>query len=79
MAPGKTAFPRDNRPLSLDDFLSLARSNTFSVSAMAFQDVWNVDLERLRDCCIHIMTPKGELVPFCAYNLTALDGKSLYR
>jgi 7,8-dihydro-6-hydroxymethylpterin dimethyltransferase len=65
--------------LSLDDFLLQARRNTFSVSAMAFQDVWSLDLERLRDCCIHIMTPDGELVPFCAYNLTSVDGRSLYR
>ena len=65
--------------MSLDDFLLQTRQNTFSVSAMAFQDAWNLDLERLRDCCIHIMTPEGELVPFCAYNLTATDGRSLYR
>lgn len=65
--------------LSLDDFLLQARRNTFSVSAMAFQDAWNVDIERLRDCCIHIMTPEGRLAPFCAYNMTNVDGKGLYR
>jgi uncharacterized radical SAM superfamily Fe-S cluster-containing enzyme len=79
MAHRNTGFqPADPVP-SLDDFLLYARQNTFSVSAMAFQDVWNLDLERLRDCCIHIMKPNGELVPFCAYNLTAADGRSLYR
>ena len=65
--------------LSLDDFLRQARRNSFSVSAMAFQDVWNLDLLRLMDCCIHIMTPEGKLAPFCAYNLTAANGRSLYR
>ena len=66
-------------PQSLDDFLAQARSHTLSVSAMAFQDVWNIDLDRLRDCCIHVMAPNGTLVPFCAYNLTAANGRRLYR
>jgi len=65
--------------MSLDDFLASAGSHTFSVSAMAFQDVWNLDLERVRQCCIHTMTKDGRLVPFCLYNLTAADGRALYR
>jgi uncharacterized radical SAM superfamily Fe-S cluster-containing enzyme len=69
----------EGRMLSLDDFLATARSSTFSVSAMAFQDVWNLDLERVRQCCIHIMAPDMRLVPFCLYNLTAADGRTLYR
>jgi len=63
----------------LDRFLLRARTHTFSLSAMAFQDVWNLDLERLQGCCIHVMSPAGNLVPFCAYNLTASSGRSLYR
>jgi uncharacterized radical SAM superfamily Fe-S cluster-containing enzyme len=66
-------------PLRLDDFLDRARSHTLTVSAMAFQDVWTMDLERLRDCCIHVFDPHYGLVPFCAYNVTASDGKALYR
>jgi len=79
MVPRNIGLQPADPVLSLDDFLLYARENTFSVSAMAFQDVWNLDLERLRDCCIHVMKPDGELVPFCAYNLTAADGRSLYR
>ena len=79
MAPRNIGFQPADPVLSLDDFLLYARQNTFSVSAMAFQDVWNLDLERLRDCCIHVMKPNGELVPFCAYNLTSADGRRLYR
>ena len=79
MAAREPASQDPHHLLSLDDFLSQARQNTFSVSAMALQDVWNLDLERLRDCCIHIMTPEGELAPFCAFNLTAQDGRALYR
>ena len=63
----------------LDDFLSRAKTHAFSVSAMAFQDAWNLDLERLRDCCIHVMATDGRLVPFCAWNLTGRDGRRLYR
>jgi len=46
---------------------------------MAFQDVWNIDLERLQGCCIHVASPDGNLIPFCAYNLTSNMGKPLYR
>jgi uncharacterized radical SAM superfamily Fe-S cluster-containing enzyme len=69
----------DTALISLDDFISRARTHTFSVSAMAFQDVWNLDLERVRDCCIHVVAPNGNLIPFCAYNLTSIDGRHLYR
>lgn len=65
--------------LSLDAFLEMARVRAFSVSAMAFQDVWNLDLERVQGCCIHVMAPDQRLVPFCVYNLTAADGRPLYR
>lgn len=70
---------RDEPLDDFDRFLARARTHTFSISAMAFQDVWNLDLERLRGCCIHIVSPEGNLVPFCAYNLTSNQGVSLYR
>ena len=60
-------------------FLHRIRTNSFGISAMAFQDVWNVDLERVKDCCIHVVSPEGKLIPFCAYNMTGIDGTSLYR
>ncbi len=63
----------------LEDFLARARTHTLCVSGMAFQDVWNLDLDRLRDCCIHVVAPDGGLVPFCAYNLTDSRGRALYR
>jgi uncharacterized radical SAM superfamily Fe-S cluster-containing enzyme len=66
-------------PIALDDFIVLARQNTLAVSAMAFQDAWNLDLDRVRDCCIHVVSPQGDLVPFCLYNLTGADGRRLYR
>ncbi len=65
--------------LDLDAFLARATNYSLTVSCMVFQDVWNLNLERLRDCCISIMSPEGMLVPFCAYNLTSADGTPLYR
>lgn len=64
---------------ALDDFLAQKQTQTLAVSGMAFQDAWTVDLERLSRCYIHVVSPKGQLVPFCAYNLTAENGVSLYR
>ena len=63
----------------LDRFLARARTHTFTISAMAFQDAWTLNLERLQGCCIHVAQPDGRLVPFCAFNLTSRDGRSLYR
>ncbi len=62
-----------------DRFLQRAKQFTFSISAMAFQDAWNLDLERLQGCCIHVATEDGKLIPFCSYNLTATDGRALHR
>jgi len=62
-----------------DTFLSRAKTHVFCLSGMAFQDAWNLDLERLRECYIHNISPDGRLIPFCAYNLTDRYGHSLYR
>jgi 7,8-dihydro-6-hydroxymethylpterin dimethyltransferase len=70
---------RVDGPLDLDSFLEEAFSGTFTVSAMAFQDVENIDLERLKGCCISVISPDGKLIPFCAYNLTSRVGRGLYR
>jgi len=63
----------------LDMFLRRLKTHMFSISCMVFQDAWNLDLERVRDCCIHVLAPDGRLIPFCIYNLTDTRGKSLYR
>ena len=78
---GKEApsMPGPGEAIGFDEILNSMRSNSFSISGMAFQDVWNVDLERVRDCCIHVATPEGKLIPFCAYNMTDREGRPLYR
>jgi uncharacterized radical SAM superfamily Fe-S cluster-containing enzyme len=65
--------------LDLDLFLQEAAARSFTISAMAFQDAANLDLERLRGCCISVVSPDGLLIPFCAYNLTDTNGNGLYR
>lgn len=62
-----------------DLLVERARTHLFTISGMAFQDIWNLDLNRLHDCCIHVVSPDARLIPFCAYNLTDQSGQSLYR
>lgn len=69
---------RAEGPLDLDDFLREVASRSFTLSAMAFQDADNLDLERLKGCCISVISADGRLIPFCACNLTSREGKSLY-
>jgi len=64
---------------SWDNLIQQLKTYAFSISGMAFQDVWNIDLERLKNCCIHVVSPEGALIPFCAYNLTDKFGRSIYR
>jgi uncharacterized radical SAM superfamily Fe-S cluster-containing enzyme len=66
-------------PLNLNAFTRRARTHIFSISAMAFQDAWTLALDRVQECCIHVMASNGRLIPFCLYNLTAADGRRLYR
>jgi uncharacterized radical SAM superfamily Fe-S cluster-containing enzyme len=63
---------------AFDEFLA-GRARTLGLSGMAFQDAWTLDLERLRQCHIHVVAPDRRIIPFCAYNLTGCDGRTLYR
>jgi len=53
----------------LDYFSSRVQTHGFTVTAMAFQDAGNLDLERLRRCSLHVFD-HGRFVPFCAYYLS---------
>lgn len=71
----------DNGEANFDEwdlFIKQVHEKGFSITAMAFQDVWNIDLERLQKCRVHVATPTHKLIPFCAYNLTDQEGRSLY-
>jgi hypothetical protein len=36
-------------------------------------------VNRLDNCCISVPTPDGDLVPFCAYNMTDEEGEYALR
>ena len=64
---------------SFDEFLEQARLNTLTISGMIFQDSFNLDLDRLKRCYICEVDSRYGIVPFCAYNLTDIHGRSYYR
>jgi 7,8-dihydro-6-hydroxymethylpterin dimethyltransferase len=51
---------------------------TFSITGMHFQDAWNIDLERLKGCCVFVATREERLIPLCAYYLTGNNGQRLH-
>lgn len=71
--------PKGDGELPLWDNIS-ARIQTsgLSITCMPFQDVWNLDLERLKRCCAHVVTPDPLIVPFCSFYLTSANGQRLY-
>jgi uncharacterized radical SAM superfamily Fe-S cluster-containing enzyme len=54
---------------SFDGFLERVRTHGFTLSAMAFQDCYNIDLERLQRCSLHVYAD-GKTLPFCARYIT---------
>ncbi|WP_255152784.1 radical SAM protein [Halorarius halobius] len=49
------------------------------VTLTGFMDADAADVDRLDNCCISVPTPDGDLVPFCAYNMTTEDGRYALR
>ena len=39
------------------------------IGMMHFQDLYNWDIERVKRCCIHYLTPDERIIPFCAFNV----------
>ncbi len=66
-------------PDSFEAFLQRPRLPSFSLTGMAFQDAWTVDLQRLQSCCVHVYKEGDRIMPFCAYNLTNEAGRPLHR
>jgi uncharacterized radical SAM superfamily Fe-S cluster-containing enzyme len=48
--------------------VSAIHKRALFIGSMHFQDLYNMDLERLRRCAVHYATPDGRLIPFCSYN-----------
>lgn len=57
--------------MDFDTFLARVAANGFTVTGMAFQDAYNLDLERLRRCSLHVYD-EGRIIPFCAKYLTSI-------
>ena len=62
-----------------DAFLNNLRENSFTLTGMVFQDAVSLDTERLKRCRVQMLADGGGLIPFCAYNVTDIDGNYLYR
>jgi uncharacterized radical SAM superfamily Fe-S cluster-containing enzyme len=43
-------------------------SRTLFLGMMFFQDLYNIDLERVQRCGVHYSLPDGRIIPFCSYN-----------
>ena len=50
---------------SFNGFLEDLRRRSVTITAMDFQDIWNLDLDRLSQCSLHVWN-NGRVVPFCA-------------
>lgn len=57
----------------MDTFLARIKSHGFTITGMAFQDAYTLDIERLRRCSLHVFD-NGNLIPFCARYLTPSQG-----
>ena len=55
--------------MDFDAFLYRLRHESLTLSAMAFQDAGNLNLERLHSCSLHVYD-RGKIKPFCAKYLT---------
>lgn len=50
-----------------DSVAEFVRKSLF-IGVMHFMDPYNYDLDRVRRCGIHYVTPDGRIIPFCSYN-----------
>lgn len=53
----------------MDTFLERVKTHGFTITAMAFQDAYTLDIERLRRCSLHVYKD-GKTIPFCSRYLT---------
>lgn len=71
-------YPQEPAPgdfseeMDFDTFLYYMRQRKLTLSAMAFQDAGNLNIERLHRCSLHVYSG-GTVKPFCAHYLTKLE------
>lgn len=69
-------YPNEPAPAISDEmdfetFIYCMKHRSLTLSAMAFQDAGNLNIERLHRCSLHVYND-GNIVPFCANYLTAM-------
>lgn len=62
----------ENEEMDFDTFLYRVRHQSLALSAMAFQDAGNLNIERLHRCTLHVFA-NGTVKPFCAHYLTPME------
>ena len=73
-ACGSVDHPEGSDPantMDFDTFLARIAANGFTITGMAFQDAYNLDIERLRRCSLHVYD-EGRIIPFCAKYLSKI-------
>ena len=71
-APDEAPPPGDfSDEMDFDTFLYRLRHHSLTLSAMAFQDAMNLNIERLHRCSLHVYD-QGKIKPFCARYLSAM-------
>lgn len=63
--------PDFSAEMDFDTFLYRVRQQSLTLSAMAFQDAMNLNIERLHRCSLHVYE-NGTVQPFCAHYLTPM-------
>ena len=73
-APPQTAVPQTAfaEEMDFDTFLYRLRHGSLTLSAMAFQDAMNLNIERLHRCSLHVYD-RGTIKPFCAKYLSLTE------
>ncbi len=72
-APSEPAPPGSfSEEMDFDTFLYRLRHYSLTLSAMAFQDAMNLNIERLHRCTLHVYD-EGKIKPFCARYLTPIQ------
>jgi uncharacterized radical SAM superfamily Fe-S cluster-containing enzyme len=64
---------------ALAAFNRRVREYSLTISAMPFQDVWNIDIKRVQSCCVSVISRDCKAIPLCLYYLTDATGNRLYR
>jgi hypothetical protein len=49
--------------------LGVLQHKSLFVGSMHFMDLYNYDIERVKNCCIHYAQPDGTIIPFCSFNV----------